>query len=97
MTLKKVPELQNIEEMGRFWDTHDSMEFERGEIEAVTYKPKRLSISVSFDPGDMIELSRMARQLGLDRSSLVRFVVKQFLHREPEGQGPAETSATAAR
>lgn len=80
--------------MARFWDGHDSTEFKRGETEKVVYEPKRLVLSVRFEPGDMIALSRAARQLGMDRSTFVRFVVKEFLRSEPAKQGPTETSAT---
>lgn len=93
MTRKKLPEFQTIEEMAQFWDSHDSTGFQEGEIEEVEYEPKRLVLSVRFEPGDMITLTRAARQLGMDRSTFVRYVVKQFLRSEVN-KGPAETSAT---
>ncbi len=91
---EKIPEFQTIEDMARFWESHDSTQFEEGEIEDIVYEPKRLVLSVRFDPGDMIALTRLARQLGMDRSTFVRFVVKQFLRSEA-GRGPAETSIAA--
>ena len=65
--------------MASFWDNHDSTGFETGEIEAVEYKPKRFVLTVRFDTGDMLAISREARRLGMDRSTLVRVAVKQFL------------------
>lgn len=79
-TIKRpVPEFQSIDEMARFWDQHDTTDFDLGEPEEIQYVPKRLVLSVRFDVGDMIALTRKARQLGMDRSTFVRFVVKQYL------------------
>jgi hypothetical protein len=64
MARKKLPEFNNIEDMANFWDTHDSTEFEEGEIEAIEYKPKRLVLTVRFDAGDMLAITREARRLG---------------------------------
>lgn len=94
MAEKKVPEFSNVDEMARFWDTHDSTEFE-GEIEEVEYSPKRLVLSVRFDLGDMIALSRKAKQLGLDRSTFVRYVVKQYLGSSTDEEAAA-TQITSA-
>ncbi len=43
------------------------------------YKPKRVVLTLRFDTGDMLAISRDARRLGMDRSTLVRVAVKQFL------------------
>ncbi|NPV29518.1 MAG: hypothetical protein HPY58_07665 [Firmicutes bacterium] len=79
MTRKEVPEFKSIEEMAEFWDTHDTTEFAAGEVEAVEYKPKRLVLTVRFDAGDMLAISREARRLGMDRSTFVRMAVKRYL------------------
>lgn len=68
-TKKPVPEFQSIDEMARCWDEHDTTDFDLGE--EVQYIPKRLVLSVRFDVGDMIALTRKARQLGMDRSTFV--------------------------
>ncbi|NSW84575.1 MAG: hypothetical protein HPY90_15350 [Syntrophothermus sp.] len=78
MTRKEVPEFKSIEEMAEFWDTHDATEFAAGEVEAVEYKPKRLVLTVRFDAGDMLAISREARRLGMDRSTFVRMAVKRY-------------------
>ena len=79
MNLKKLPEFKKIEDMATFWDNHDSTGFEAGEIEAVEYKPKHVILTVRFDTGDMLAISWKARRLGMDRSTLVRVAIKQFL------------------
>lgn len=94
---KETPEFQTIEDMAQFWESHDSTEFAAGDIQEVVYEPKRLVLSVRFEPGDMIALTRAARRLGMDRSTFVRFIVKQFLQNEAGNPGPAETSAASER
>jgi hypothetical protein len=64
MARKKLPEFNNIEDMANFWDTHDSTELEEGEIEAIEYMPKRLVLTVRFDAGDMLAITREARRRG---------------------------------
>lgn len=81
MTKKKLPDFKNIDDMAAFWDTHDSTDYAAGEIEAVEYRPKRLVLSVRFDAGDMLAITREARRLGMDRSTLIRMAVKQFLEK----------------
>lgn len=87
MAKKELPEFKTINEMAEFWDNHDSTEFEEGEIEAVEYKPKQIVLTVRFDAGDMLAVSREARRLGMDRSTLVRMAVKQFLEKRHSNQG----------
>jgi len=87
MAKKELPEFKTIEEMAEFWDTHDSTEFEAGEVDAVEYKPKRVVLSVRFDAGDMLAITREARRLGMDRATLVRVAVKQFLERRRHSRG----------
>lgn len=88
---KAIPEFKSLEEMAEFWDTHDSTEVEAGDIEGVYYEPKKMVLSVRFDAGDMVNLQRMARKLGMDRSTFVRFVVKQYLdHHYGNQQGVME-------
>ncbi|MEW6227637.1 MAG: CopG family antitoxin, partial [Bacillota bacterium] len=83
---KTIPEFKDLREMAQFWDTHDSTEVEAGAVEDVQYEPKRTILSVRFDAGDMVRLGRMARRLGMDRSTFVRFVVKQYLNGGDRGE-----------
>ncbi|MEW6183333.1 MAG: CopG family antitoxin [Bacillota bacterium] len=87
MTKKELPEFKTIDEMAEFWDNHDSSDFEEGEIEEIEYKPKRVVLTVRFDAGDMLAISREARRLGMDRSTLVRMAVKQFLGKRHSSRG----------
>jgi predicted DNA binding CopG/RHH family protein len=82
MSKKKPPSFNNIEEMAEFWDEHDTTEYNLGEPEAVIYQPRSVVMTVRFDPGDMLTISRQARRLGLDKSSFIRMAVKQYLQNQ---------------
>lgn len=77
---RRVPEFKTLDEMARFWDEHDITKFAHEGPEDVTYRPKRVVLSVRFDFEDFVELSRQARRMGVDRSTLVRMIVKRALH-----------------
>lgn len=76
---RKIPEFKTVEEMADFWLNHDSTQFDHGPEESVEYQPKRIILSVRLDPEDAIALSREARRMGLDRSTLVRMIVRAHL------------------
>lgn len=92
-TKKALPKFPDLQSMADFWDSHDSTEVEIGEIEDVQYEPKKAILSVRFEVGDMVELGRVARRLGMDRSTLVRSIVKQYLN----GRGSEEAYAREGR
>lgn len=78
MAKRPVPEFKSLNEMARFFEKHSVADLDL-QAESIKYEPKRVVLSVRFDPDDMIGLSRLARKYGMDRSTLVRFLVKQFL------------------
>lgn len=73
---KELPKFGSIEEMARFWDEHETTDYKLEGPSEVTYEPKSVILSVRFEPEDALALTRMARHLGMDRSSLIRFLVK---------------------
>lgn len=91
MSKREVPEFHSLDDMARFFEENSVAELDL-EVESVKYEPKRVVLSVRFDPDDMVGLSRLARKYGMDRSTLVRFVIKRFLqqsgstHEEQPGQ-----------
>ncbi|MHB1980246.1 MAG: hypothetical protein ACYCOS_00820 [Sulfobacillus sp.] len=70
--------------MAKFWDSHDSENFEHQGVEEVSYRPKRVVLSVRFDPGDLVAITRAARKSGVDRSTWVRMMVRKQLLAEHE-------------
>lgn len=49
MSRKELPEFDDIEAMAHFWDEHDFMDFQEGQIEGIKYAPRRVVLSVRFD------------------------------------------------
>ncbi len=91
MTKRAVPEFSSLDDMARFFEENSVADLDL-QVESIKYEPKRVVLSVRFDPDDMVGLSRLARKYGMDRSTLVRFVIKRFLqqsgrtHPEESGQ-----------
>lgn len=70
--------------MAKFWESHDSENFAHQGVEEVSYRPKRVVLSVRFDPGDLVAIPRAARKSGVDRSTSVRMMVRKQLLAEHE-------------
>lgn len=78
MVKRRVPEFNNISEMARFFDETETTELDLGPMELGEYEPKRVVLSIRLDAGDDIDLARLARRMGADKSTLVRMIIKQF-------------------
>lgn len=78
LTKRVVPDFDSLDDMARFFDENSVADLDL-QAEPTKYEPKRIVLSVRFDPDDMVGLARLARKYGMDRSTLVRFVVKRFL------------------
>jgi hypothetical protein len=81
---QRIPETDSIEELAKFWDTHDLTDFE-DQLEEVL-KPafegepgKRLSIHLNAQ--ELESLRRLASERGLEEAVLVREWVLEKLHR----------------
>lgn len=84
MAKKPVPEFKSTDEMARFFDETDTSELDLGPMERGEYSPKRVVLSIRLDASDDIDLARMARRMGADKSTLIRMIIKQFFrnHRD---------------
>jgi len=84
----KLPHSDSIEELARFWDTHDLTEFAE-ELEEVTesvfVRPPDTVIPVSLRPQELEALRRVARARGVAEAALVQEWVVEKLHRSGEG------------
>lgn len=79
----KLPQLDSIEELARFWDTHDLTEFEE-ELEEVTepvFKRKADTvIPLHLQPQELEAIKRVAQAQGVEEATLVREWVLEKLH-----------------
>ena len=83
----RIPEFASLDEEAAFWDTHDTTDYE-DEFRPVSVVfeerstddqgPKR-TIAIRLDAETDRELTALAQQQGLRKSTLVRSVVQDYL------------------
>jgi hypothetical protein len=79
----KLPPIDSIEELARFWDTHDLTDFAE-ELEEVTEpvferKPDTV-IPLHLQPQELAAIRRVAQAQGVEEATLVREWVLEKLH-----------------
>lgn len=82
MNKPKLPETDSIEELARFWDTHDLTEFE-DHLEEVTepvFQRGIETVSVPLQPQEIQAVRRIAESQGVDYVALIQGWVLEKLH-----------------
>ncbi len=83
MKSKRIPGTDSIEELARFWDSHDVTELE-DQLEEVREPVFQGQPSVSFrirlSPEELESLRRIASERGLEEAALLREWVLEKLH-----------------
>ena len=80
MSKLKIPQTDSIEELARFWDTHDLTDFE-DELEEV-HEPvfeRETTVTVRLQPEEAQAVKRMAQSKGVADADLIRQWVQQML------------------
>lgn len=78
----KIPETDSIEELARFWDTHDLTDYE-DHLEEVTepvFQRGVESIAVPLRPQEVQAVRRIAESQGVDYIALIQGWVLEKLH-----------------
>jgi len=78
----KIPETNAIEELARFWDTHDLTDFE-DQLEEVTepiFERKIETILVRLQPQEAKAVKQIAKSEGIEHTALIRGWVLEKLH-----------------
>lgn len=75
MKVTQLPATDSIEELAKFWDSHDVTAFE-DHLEEVTERvferlPEHL-MTLRLEPGDVRAVERIAKSRGVEESALVR-------------------------
>ena len=82
MKARKIPESDSIEELARFWDTHDLTDFEDllEEVPGQVFarKPKTV-IPVKLRRQEAEEIKRVAKSRGVREATLLRQWVREKL------------------
>lgn len=75
MKNQKIPRTDSIEELARFWDTHDLTEFkdELEEVdEAVFERRPGIVVSLHLQPREAEAVKRVAKAKGMEEATLLR-------------------------
>jgi hypothetical protein len=78
----KIPETDSIDELARFWDTHDLTEFE-DQLEEVAEPVFQLgieTIALPLQPQEIQAVRRIAESQGVDYVALIQGWVLEKLH-----------------
>ena len=79
----KLPHIDSIEELARFWDTHDLTEFEdelEEVLEPVFERKPGAVISLHLHPQEAEAVKRVAQARGVEEATLLREWVLEKLH-----------------
>jgi hypothetical protein len=75
-TKERIPDTDSIEELARFWDTHDATDYDE-EFEEVTEpfferRQSRIVITVPLEAQEVEAVEKIAKAKGLDNKTLLR-------------------------
>jgi predicted DNA binding CopG/RHH family protein len=84
MKTQKLPKTDSIEELARFWDTHDITDFD-GQLEEITEsvferKPETV-MKIHLQPQEINAIKRIAKSRGVGQEALIREWVVERLHK----------------
>ncbi len=83
MRRQKLPKTDSVEELARFWDTHDLTDFEEDleEVaEPVFVRAQGASLSIALQPTEAQHLKRIARTKGVKETTVLRQWISERLH-----------------
>lgn len=81
MTNPKVPQIDSIEELARFWDTHDLTDFEdeMEEVSEPVFEGETV-VKVHLHPREMEAVTEIAKAKGVGSAHLIREWVLEKIH-----------------
>jgi hypothetical protein len=93
MKKSKLPRTDSVQELAKFWDSHDLTDFEDElEEEGEPVFVRRCAIQIQLAPRDAAAVKKLARAKGVSQEELVRSWVQQQLVR---GNGHGERNRRA--
>lgn len=100
MTSQRIPNTDSIEELSKFWDTHDLTDFEDQleEVRAPIFARRKESrVAVLLTAKEAVALSRLAQSEGIEETKLVRKWVRERLRASSFKRPPNKPLQPAAR
>ncbi len=81
MNNQQIPQIDSIEELAHFWDTHDLTDFEN-QLEEVTAPvfEREAKVTVQLQPEEVQAVKKIAASKGVDDTELIRQWVLEKLH-----------------
>ena len=82
MKSQRIPNIDSIEQLAKFWDTHDLTDFENQleEVqERVFVRRKESTVAVELTPKEAQALGRLAQSEGVEETKLLRKWVREKL------------------
>ncbi len=75
MKTTRIPQIDSIQELAEFWDTHDLTDFE-DELEEVTEPvfvrdERKSAVNIYLHPRELEALRKLARAKGVDQETLI--------------------------
>ena len=82
MNKPKIPEMDSIEELARFWDMHDLTDFEDQleEVPEPVFERKMEPVLVPLQSQEVEAVKRIAESEGIEYVALIRGWVLEKLH-----------------
>lgn len=83
MKTQKLPNTDSIQELAKFWDTHDLTDFEPALKEVkdrVFALSKPASLSIDLPRHEIQRVKRIAKYLGVSETTVVRDWILERLH-----------------
>ena len=88
---QKLPSTNSIEELAKFWDTHDLTDFE-GDLEEVSepvfVQKEGTSLRIELQPTEVEHLRKIARSKRVKDSTLIRQWIVERLHESSSTERP---------
>jgi len=87
MKTRKLPKMDSIQELAKFWQTHQVTDFEQ-DLEEVTEPVfvHAAPIKLTLPPNGTKAIQKVAKSKGLSKEELIRRWVKQKLATEQKAQ-----------
>jgi hypothetical protein len=91
----RLPNTDSIEELARFWDTHDLTDFE-GDLEEVTepvfVRAKGTKLSIDLQPTEARHLQQIARSRAVNGGAILRqWILERLRESSWAGRPPNKT------
>ena len=91
MKSQRIPDTDSIEELARFWDSHDLTDFEDQleEIHSPVFvRGTEATFAIALTPEEVQALRRIARSQGVKEPTLMREWVREKLRRTLSNKPP---------